>query len=388
MSLKLIIYYAILVLILIKLVIYAYDTKNKKSEKTVKEEVDSLDKDKEKREYYKQFKRGTFWALIISAIILVPLFYFYNKKLDEDSAERLVRSYANQINGFKSDNDNLNNYFPRDYIDKNINNIGTVVNFYSARTQGEIFSIWRYESNTGPFSDISFKSNVSYVEKCNTEDVKKDIAINYGSSLDLKCAYTVYVYYETKGESHTIPIIAGKIGDTWYIVDDFDENGLIRKAYVNINNYSNTEGNYENGNTDKIDDKYSTDRTSVVSELGDFVYDPNGRMSEEQKNQVEEYLISKYEETGVRMYIVFSEYDNKSDIDNQIDNNMLNKATSPAMAYSRSASDNTWVVRWIVPDDHSQNLKNNYEQIANAYFINGSYYDRLKNVIDKAYELY
>ena len=111
-------------------------------------------------------------------------------------------------------------------------------------------------------------------------------------------------------------------------------------------------------------------------------------MSEEQKNQVEEYLISKYEETGVRMYIVFSEYNNKGDIDNQIDNNMLNKATSPAMAYSRSASDNTWVVRWLVPDDHSQNLKNNYEQIANAYFINGSYYDRLKNVIDKAYELY
>ena len=267
MSLKLIIYYAILVLILIKLVIYAYDTKNKKSEKTVKEEVDSLDKDKEKREYYKQFKRGTFWALIISAIILVPLFYFYNKKLDEDSAEKFVIKYVNQINGYKSVNDSLSNYYPQDYIVKNVNNIGTVVQYYSSKSQNEITLLWDDNSSMGPLRNCNINSNVSYVEKCNKEDVKKDIAINYGSSLDLKCAYTVYVYYETKGESHTIPIIVGKIGDTWYIVDDFDENGLIRKAYVNINNYSNTEGNCENGNTDKIDDKYSTDRTSVVSEL-------------------------------------------------------------------------------------------------------------------------
>ena len=75
------------------------------------------------------------------------MFYFYNRKMDEDSAEKFVQKYVNQINGYNHDNDSLNNYFPQDYISKNVNNVGTIVQYYSSKSQQEITSLWKENLN-------------------------------------------------------------------------------------------------------------------------------------------------------------------------------------------------------------------------------------------------
>jgi len=225
------------------------------------------------------------------------------------------------------------------------------------------------------------------------------LAINYGVKLNISCAYRVYVYYDiTNSYDHslkytkTIPIICGKVEGKWFILDDFNDYGMLETVRA-INTRTDL---FEQNNlsfppksdNDAFDDRTLTNKASITDAIGSFVDDSIGKLSDEEKQLVEDYLITKYEETGVRMYIVFSDSDDNNYITNYIDDNLLGAAQSPSMAFCRSASDSKWFVRWNVPENHSEKFQNNYEQIANAYLISGSSYDRVINVIDKAYEIY
>lgn len=138
----------------------------------------------------------------------------------------------------------------------------------------------------------------------------------------------------------------------------------------------------------KVDDKDIVDKESVTSLNGDFVYKPVGRISDTDKQELEDYLRQKYNETGVRMYIIL--YDNEDvDLLQETAKKMIDRATSPAMVFGLTASENQWVFRYQIDPSRESSIRDEYSKVADAFWAtNENYTKRLKNAIDKAYALY
>ena len=319
---------------------------------------------------------------IIIVGVTVPLFYVAKNKDNERKVSETVSRYIRIIRGADYDPNSLSNCFPYSYIAKDVEGVDTVLKKYSSLGNDGVIGAWVGGSTVifeGP-------ATPSHIEKYDVDELHKDIAINYGTDLDIECAYKAYVYYSYQRDGrevgYTVPIICGKIEDKWYILDDSDSNGPLQTA-KNLFGAFDKEDFVARQNV-----IHDMENPSLSQNVSGFVYDTNGRLSDEEKQKVEEYITAKYKETGVRMYIVYPDTDDQNQIYDLIDKEMFQKATSPAMAYCRPASDNKWYVRWSVYDDHIESVEKNYEQIGNAYLINGSVYDRTIHVIDTAYEVY
>jgi len=325
------------------------------------------------------------FVFIVGAILAIPAYILYNKN-NESKAKDFARQYASAVNNkmirLNNDTENNNeikNYFPNDYYLRNVNDI---------RTINDTTSILRGERD---YMSVSCMFSDSYVEKCDSKELEKEIAINYGISLNIKCAYKVYLYYKVENIrddcSGTAPITCGKIDGEWFILDDFADNGLLNTLNKLYSIYSSG-GNYPSDITDNSDNSSSINNDLSSKKADGYIYDPNKRLSEDDTQKLNEYLTSKFEETGTRMYIVYYDSDDTEEMKTFVQDYLFYSADSPAMAYSRTASDNAWRVDWHVSNPNSISLNENYEQIHTAYLSGGSYYDRLKNAIDKAYDIY
>ncbi len=136
-----------------------------------------------------------------------------------------------------------------------------------------------------------------------------------------------------------------------------------------------------------VDDKNTADKSTVTDLNGSFFNNPVGRVSDDEKQKLEAYLRAKYEETGVRMYIILSNIDDTEQI-GKIADKMLKRATSPAMAFGITASEKQWVFRYLIENNQESKVRDEYEQIAKAYQKGSNTFDSLIKAIDKAYELY
>lgn len=137
----------------------------------------------------------------------------------------------------------------------------------------------------------------------------------------------------------------------------------------------------------KVDDAKIEDKTMVRDLHGNFFWNPIGAISDQEKQQLESLLRSKYEETGVRLYIILYNTNNLDDIIPYADK-MMYRATSPALAFGVSADQKGWTFRYLLEKSNNSPLKNAQDQLTNAFSVKGSIFTKLVNVINKIYELY
>jgi hypothetical protein len=122
-------------------------------------------------------------------------------------------------------------------------------------------------------------------------------------------------------------------------------------------------------------------------EKGTYLHDLKDMVPADQEEEIQEMLKAKYEETGFKVYVVFSNTNDKEEIENY-SADLLSSTNSYGVVYVRNANDSSWHVRWSVPESKLDYFADNYSRIGDAYLINGNYVDRLENVADTAYTLY
>ena len=135
-----------------------------------------------------------------------------------------------------------------------------------------------------------------------------------------------------------------------------------------------------------IDDAKVEDKSTIKDLHGSFLWNPVGSISDQEKQKIESYLRSKYEETGVRVYIILYNSDNLENLKNDA-HKMIARATSPGIVFGITASQ-SWYIRYLIDNDRESALRDAREQLSEAYGIKGSLYDKIMNVIDRIYELY
>ena len=138
-----------------------------------------------------------------------------------------------------------------------------------------------------------------------------------------------------------------------------------------------------NLNIPVYDDMVSNREDVVLN--GDFVYDPVGEISEKEKGQLEQYIREKYNETGVRMYILLLDSYDKNYLIGLAEE-MLAKATSPGIVLE--IAPRNYLVRLKMKKDHESALRENRDEVFEAYHKSKNKYKGLIKAIDKAYELY
>lgn len=189
-----------------------------------------------------------------------------------------------------------------------------------------------------------------------------------------------------------------KMGDILYISEIHGDyypqltqfNVLIRDNEIVDGQYELHYGKYDyldRNNEETIND---SDNTISVSneESEEYIQDYRGWIPEDQKNNIQSYLEQKYLETGIRMYLIFYDTNDKTYMEDH-SKALLNSKNGQAISYSRNANDNSWQIWWIASStEKNEFLQAHYTSIGDAYLINGSYEERIKNVIDTAYELF
>jgi hypothetical protein len=136
-----------------------------------------------------------------------------------------------------------------------------------------------------------------------------------------------------------------------------------------------------------INDDVIQDKTQITDLNGDFIFDPNGTLSEEDKQKLEDYLWKKYWETGVRMYIALH-YSPDSEVVKQAIKIMESRATSQSISLGATSGDKTLVSNFRIDKNRESALREEYKQIYEAYREGNTAYEKVLNAIDKAYELY
>lgn len=137
----------------------------------------------------------------------------------------------------------------------------------------------------------------------------------------------------------------------------------------------------------RINDRNIENKESVTDLNGSFIFNPVGALSDVERQEIEDILWEKYRETGVRMYIIL---DNLDDTDRlyKIASKMNDRATSPTIAFCLTASRNKWAIYYWMDKDRESRLREDYEQVADAYDRERTVYEGLISAIEKAYELY
>ena len=136
-----------------------------------------------------------------------------------------------------------------------------------------------------------------------------------------------------------------------------------------------------------IDDAAIDDKSTVTDLHGTFLNNPVGRISDAEKQQLETYLWQKYRETGVRMYIYLSSTENPESLP-EIARRMMDRATSPTMVFSVTASEKSWDLRYRMDENRESELRYNYSIVAEAYYSGTTEYEKLMNAIEWAYKLF
>jgi hypothetical protein len=139
----------------------------------------------------------------------------------------------------------------------------------------------------------------------------------------------------------------------------------------------------------RVDDDNVVDKTTVTDLHGSFLINWIGGMSDDENKRLEAYLRSKYEETGVRMYVILLNVED-NDLLSEMCDGVLGRATSPAISFGLTSSQKHWSVRLRMKKDRESELREGYSKVADAFYDlkKGSLYDKIMKVIDKAYELY
>ncbi|MEE3344354.1 MAG: hypothetical protein VZS44_09710 [Bacilli bacterium] len=325
-------------------------------------------------------------TIIIFGLIGFLSIHFLNKT-NEKMVRTTVETYARMITN--KDVDNLQaEYIPSEYINKNYKHIKSHLD----------------ELKSDNYHYISLLTDITYIEEYkDVEELKKTLATN-GISLNIKKAYTVYVYYQIKYKGNTsidtIPVIVGKVYNKWYIIDDNGFNkghyfGLLN-AYISVNKLAQEQNEIEqskiqNNIIQEQDEQKILNKFTIKGEPSVFVYDEQDRLTDEEEQSLNDYIIEKQKECdNFKVYILFP---NTNDIDEV--RLIMDKKIHPiytnidSLVYSRTQSDNMWYIGWsIYNQDKNEYIRDKYTVIGDAYFKSRSTYNRCIDVIDKAYEVY
>ncbi len=138
----------------------------------------------------------------------------------------------------------------------------------------------------------------------------------------------------------------------------------------------------------RVDDAIIENKAEVTNLHGDFVVSEINILQNEEKEKLEQLLRSKYEETGVRMYLLLSDTSDETVLLSKTDE-LLARATSPGMVFGLTATQDHWVFRFRRAKDHETPLKERYKEVGDAYNkVKTSLYDKLEKAVGKAYRLY
>ena len=181
-------------------------------------------------------------------------------------------------------------------------------------------------------------------------------------------------------------------GDSYSELTQFDltiKDGNIQGGQF-VKYYDSLQG--EEIYNDHITNEISTEDTSSFSvskeESETYLQDLRGWIPDDQEVSIQSYLEQKYSETGIRMYIVFFDTNDETYIDDY-SKGLINSKGGQAITYSRNANDSSWRMWWIAStNEKNEYINSHYTKVGDAYLINGTYEERLRNVIDTAYGLY
>ena len=138
----------------------------------------------------------------------------------------------------------------------------------------------------------------------------------------------------------------------------------------------------------RVDDAIIENKAEVTNLHGDFVVSEINILQNEEKEKLEKFLRSKYEETGIRMYLLLSDTSDEQALLSKTDE-LLARATSPGMVFGLTATQDHWVFRFRRAKDHETQLKERYKEIGDVYNkVKTSLYDKLEAAVNKAYRLY
>ena len=149
------------------------------------------------------------------------------------------------------------------------------------------------------------------------------------------------------------------------------------------------QSNLTKGNKPRAEEESAENQSVSISteETESYIHDYKDMVPADQEEQIQELLKEKYEETGFKVYIIFFDTNDKSYIEDY-SSSLINAEKSTGVVYCRNANDNSWYVRWSVPQSKSDYFSNNYTRIGDAYLVNGNYVDRVRNIADTAYTVY
>ena len=138
----------------------------------------------------------------------------------------------------------------------------------------------------------------------------------------------------------------------------------------------------------RVDDAIIENKAEVTNLHGDFVVSEINILQNEEKEKLEKFLRSKYEETGIRMYLLLSDTSDEQALLSKTDE-LLARATSPGMVFGLTATQDHWVFRFRRAKNHETMLKERYKEIGDTYnILKKTLYDKLVATVGKAYRLY
>ena len=326
-----------------------------------------------------------FVALLASALLIKESPLYFEKIVVRLESKILLLDSKPQRNSSKTEN-NTDSYIDVRNALKNGGNISFLYNYIpSSRSWDTMYSysLYRYS----PSGDCTF-----YCVKNTIENGSEDLCNCYYSEtvwnelIDLLVKDDHLVdrtsVYDANGLVVSTPISKTvSFANGIYTPSNIDEiENFFKKLAIN----AGVEENELDDNL-RVNDAVVEDRESINDLNGKFYINLCGGLSDEESQQLEEYLWGKYRETGLRMYIFLN---NTDDIEILKTNaSKLNaRATSPSIVFSLTASKNSWDIRFWIKKESG--LKEGYRQIADAYSEGNTLFESLIDAIDTAYELY